>query len=140
MMTTHEIALVKKSWNSFRGIDPAVIGDLFYTKLFWENPGLRKMFPEKMDEQYKKLVDMLNIIVARLERMDELTNEIAEMAKRHEGYGVKPEHYTLVGKALLWTLKKGLADEWNEELKQAWIKCYTILSGTMLSATNKPVR
>lgn len=139
MMTTQEIALIKKSWNIFRSIDPAVVGDAFYSKLFWENPALRKMFPERMDEQYKKLIDMLNTIVARLERMDELTEEIVAMGKRHEGYGVKPEYYTLVGKALLWTLKKGLGDEWNEQLKQAWIKCYSILSGTMLSATNKPV-
>lgn len=139
-MTPQEIALVKKSWYAFRGIDPAVIADVFYSKLFWENPDLRRMFPARMEEQYKKIIDMLNTVVARLERMDELKEEIAAMGKRHEKYGVKPEHYTLVGKALLWTLKKGLADEWNEQTKQAWIKCYSILSGTMITATSKSVR
>ena len=93
------------------------------------------MFPKEMDKQYQKFVDMLNILVGRLDKMDELTKDIQTMAKRHEEYGVKPEHYTMVGKALLWTLKSGLGNEWTEELKQAWIKCYTILSGTMLSAT-----
>lgn len=135
MLTEKEISLIKKSWIVFRDMDPLIIGDVFYSKLFSENPSLRKMFPKEMDKQYQKLVDMLNIIVARLERMDELTREIQGMAIRHQGYGVKPEHYTMVGKALLWTLKSGLGDKWNEELKQAWIKCYTILSGTMLAAT-----
>lgn len=137
MLTEHEIRLIKKSWTTFRNIDPVVVGDAFYSKLFFERPELRKMFPREMDAQYRKLIDMLNTIVLRLDRLDELTNEIAAMAQRHEGYGVKPEHYKPVGEALVWTLKTGMASDWNEELKQAWIKCYTILSNAMISAADK---
>jgi hemoglobin-like flavoprotein len=137
MLTEHEIRLIKKSWTTFRNIDPVVVGDAFYSKLFFERPELRKMFPREMDAQYRKLVDMLNTIVLRLDRLDELTDEIKAMAQRHEGYGVKPEHYKPVGEALVWTLKTGMAGDWNEELKQAWINCYTILSNAMISAADK---
>lgn len=136
-MTEHEILLIKKSWSVFRQIDPLVVGDAFYSKLFFDRPELRRMFPREMDKQYTKLIDMLNTIVMRLDRLDELTEEIVAMAQRHEGYGVKPEHYGPVGEALLWTLKAGLGSEWNEKLKEAWIKCYTILSKAMINATDK---
>jgi hemoglobin-like flavoprotein len=137
MLTAKEIALVKKSWTSFRKIDPVILGDVFYTKLFYDNPELRKMFPQNMDEQHKKLIDMLNIFIGRIDRLDELKGDIADMAKRHVKYGVKTEHYSLVGIALLWTLQKGLGKEWNDEVKSAWINCYSILSGTMITAAAK---
>jgi hemoglobin-like flavoprotein len=135
MLTEHEMTLIKKSWNRLRTIDPVVIGDAFYSKLFFERPALRRMFPVEMDAQYKKLVDMLNTIVMRIENLDELTEEIIAMAKRHEGYGVKQEHYAPVGEALIWTLKVGLASEWNEDLQNAWGKCYGILSNAMIGTT-----
>ena len=118
-------------------IDPVVAGDIFYSKLFLENPELRKMFPYSMEDQYRKLFDMLNTIVERLEKIDELKGDIADMAKRHEGYGVKPEHYNMVGVALLWTLQKALGTEWTDQVRSAWINCYTILSGTMITVTAK---
>jgi hemoglobin-like flavoprotein len=135
MLTDQEISLIKKSWGKFRNIDPVVVGDAFYSKLFFDRPALRKMFPHEMDAQYKKLLDMLNTIVMRLDRLDELTDEIIAMAKRHEGYGVRPEHYEPVGEALIWTLKTGMGNEWNEELKDAWIKCYGILANAMIGVT-----
>ena len=137
MLTKKEISLIKKTWTTIRKINPAIIGDVFYTKLFYDNPELRKMFPKNMEEQYKKLVDMLNIIIARLEKLDELKGEITNMAKRHVDYGVKPEHYNMVGTALLWTLQKTLGKEWTDDIRAAWINCYAVLSGTMIAATAK---
>lgn len=137
MLTKKEIALIKKSWNLLEKIDPVIMGDIFYGKLFFANPELRKMFPQDMKGQFKKLFDMLDTIVTRLENLDELKGDIVAMAKRHEDYGVKPEHYNLVGKALLYTLQKGLGKQWTNEKRSAWINCYSILSGTMITIANK---
>ena len=137
MLTKKETALIKKSWTSLNKLDPNLVGDIFYSKLFFENPELRKMFPPDMEGQYKKLVDMLDTIVARLENLDELKGDIVAMAKRHNGYGVKPEHYNLVGKALLYTLQKGLNKEWTDEVRSAWINCYSILSCTMITVSSQ---
>lgn len=125
----------KKNWKIFRGIDPAIVGDTFYSKLFSDNPAVKKMFPQQMEEQYKKLMDMLSIVVARLDRLDELADTIAEMAQRHVQYGVRPAHYKLVGNALLWTLEQGLGNDWTTAVKEAWIKCYTSLAETMINAS-----
>ena len=120
-----------------RKIKPEILGDVFYTKLFYDNPELRKMFPHEMEEQNKKLIDMLNVIIERLENLDELKGEIIAVAKRHVDYGVKTEHYNMVGTALLWTLQKALGKDWTEELRTAWINCYNVLSGTMITAASK---
>ncbi len=69
MMTEEQITLVKNSWKIFGNIDPAIVADVFYTKLFFDNPRLRRMFPKYMNLQYKKLIDMLTSIITRLDNL-----------------------------------------------------------------------
>ena len=138
-MTKDQIILIKKSWRLLRNVDPHIVGDTFYTKLFTDNRSLRKMFLADMEQQYKKLIDMLSAIVMRLDNLAELTDDIAAMAQRHVQYGVKPLHYTLVGTALLWTLKQGLGLNWTKETEAAWTNCYSILATTMINASGKEI-
>ena len=135
-MTALQIQLVKKTWKILRGVDPALIGDVFYSKLFADNPSFRMMFPKDLSVQYKKLVDTLSAIVARLDDLSVITDDITAMAKRHTGYGVEPAHYTKVGEALIWTLRHGLGNEWNTATEEAWVGCYTTLSETMIHAAS----
>lgn len=135
MLTEKEIKLIKKNWKSLQGINPVLIGDVFYRKLFIDFPQAKRMFKISREEQAAKLIDMLNTIIVRLQRINELTDDITQMAKRHVEYGVKDEHYQYVGNALIWTLKQASRDEWNEELENAWIKCYTFLADTMIKAS-----
>ena len=132
---TRTDSAIKKSWKIFRGINPSLVGGTFYSKLFADTPSLRRMFPKNMTDQYLKLVDMLSTVVARLDNMEDLTEDIAAMARRHAGYGVKQAHYKLVGDALMWTLGQGLGKDWTPELKDAWQTCYNRLSATMISVT-----
>ncbi|MEP6749172.1 MAG: globin family protein [Bacteroidota bacterium] len=135
-ITQQQILLVQKTWKLFRDIKPEIIGDVFYSKLFADMPALKRMFKNSIASQYKKLIDMLSMMVGRLHNLQEITPEIEEMALRHVGYGVKPAHYKLVEDALLWTLERGLGNDWNEEVKKAWTDCYTILSGIMIEASD----
>ncbi len=133
-MTNAQINLVKKSWWLLHQVPPELVADAFYSKLFHNHPEIRRMFPSNMDEQYKKLIDMLSSMVAKLDRLEGYEQKITDLAKRHEGYGVQPIHYEMVGEALLWTLEKGLGDDWNEETATAWLTCYELVSKKM---TNK---
>ncbi|MEO0311677.1 MAG: hypothetical protein RIQ89_1334 [Bacteroidota bacterium] len=134
MLTIDEIKLIKKSWKLLQGVDPLIIGDVFYRKLFIDVPEVRHLFISDPEEQARKLVDMLSIIIARLDELHILTDEIHKMAIRHVTYGVKIKHYEYVGSALLWTLEQGLRNEWNEQLAKAWTKCYNLLAQTMIKA------
>lgn len=133
-MESHQISLVKNSWKIFQAINPVLVGDVFYTKLFMTAPKLRHLFSHSKEEQSKKLIDMLSIVVARLERLDELTEDIRQLALRHAGYGVKAEHYATVGSALLWTLETGLGNDWTREVGDAWKACYAMIADTMIAA------
>jgi len=133
-MTEHQIELVKNSWKLLRKVDPVLIGDVFYSKLFVDLPQVQHLFKTEREQQSKKLIATLAVVVNKLDHLEELTNDIEQLALRHIKYGVKPEHYTYVGAALLWTLERGLGVDWNEEVKQAWSKCYSILSSTMINA------
>lgn len=131
-MAPHDIILVKRSWRTLRNINPEILAGTFYGKLFTERPALRRMFPKEMSLQYQKLMDMLNTIIARLENIDTVDDEIMNMGKRHLGYGVKKEHYGLVGNAFLWTLEQGLGPDFTKEVKQAWMNCYNSLAQKMI--------
>ena len=133
-MTKEEIILIKRTWKLFREINPVVVGDTFYSKLFLDNPSVRKMFPKEMNQQYQKLIDMLSTVVGRLDNLDELSSDIAAMAQRHVAYGVKPAQYKKVGEALLWTLEQGLGNDYTPEVKEAWTACYFLLAETMIQA------
>jgi nitric oxide dioxygenase len=134
-MKTKNIELVKNSWALVAAMDMETVGALFYNRLFEIAPEVKPMFSKTpMPEQSKKLLTMLSYVIAKLDKLDDIIDEVAKLAQRHEGYGVKAAHYTAVGAALLWTLEQGLGKQWNEELKAAWVDVYTILSGAMISA------
>ena len=69
MMTKEQTLLVKKSWSIFREIDPVLVGDVFYSKLFFDMPYLEKLFHTPKGEQSRKLIEMLSVIVGRLDRL-----------------------------------------------------------------------
>ena len=133
-MTERQILLVKNSWKLFRRMDPQLIGDVFYSRLFQQMPSFKPMFKNSMTEQYAKIVDMLSLIISKLDKLEVVSEDISQLAIRHIQYGVRPAHYKIVGNALLWTLEKGLGKDWDKETAQAWSTCYDLLSTTMIHA------
>ena len=133
-MTNKQIDLVKSSWAIVATIDPVTVGGIFYNRLFEIAPQLKDMFRNPMPEQSKKLLAMISYVIRKLDKLEDILDEVAKLAQRHVSYGVKPGHYTTVGEALIWTLEKGLGENWNTELKEAWTVCYDILSSAMINA------
>ena len=130
-MTPKQIQLVKESWGNVMPIADAA-GQLFYNRLFQVAPGVRHLFKNDPKDQAKKLMTMITMVVSKLDSLDTILEDIKNLAKRHDKYGAKKEHYAVVGECLLWTLEQGLGDKWNEETANAWIAAYTILSGAMI--------
>src|SRR5829696_5860494 len=129
-MTKEQIQLVKQSWEHIRPVR-SLVGELFYKRLFREAPELRHIFKHDTSAQEGKLVDMLFHIVKNLDRLDILNNDLAELARRHSRYGIKPQQYAIVRRCLISVLGECLGERWNEELKYAWVLAYHTLSSIM---------
>lgn len=135
-MTDRKTLIIKTTW-SYVMTQPELTGELFYGKLFELDPTLRQMFPENMEGQMHKLINMITYMVSRLQTLPQIQKDIDAMAIRHTGYGVKDEHYALVGKALLWVLEDRLEGQWDEEAAQAWSELYGIWAESMIRASRK---
>jgi hemoglobin-like flavoprotein len=134
-MTTKSIDLVKNSWVSVAAMDMETVGGLFYNRLFEIAPEVKCMFSKTdLPEQSKKLLTMLSYVIAKLDKLEDIIDEVAKLSQRHVGYGVQEEHYIAVGAALLFTLEQGLGTQWNKELRAAWTEVYTVLSEAMINA------
>ena len=133
-MTQQQIAHVKTTWAMVASLDPEMVGGLFYNRLFEIAPHIRGMFRTPVAEQSRKLLTMIGYVINKLDKLEDIIDEVAKLAKGHVQYGVKAEHYPIVGEALLWTLEKGLAEHWTEEVKEAWVLCYTTLANAMIAA------
>ncbi|HEV2667556.1 MAG TPA: globin domain-containing protein, partial [Blastocatellia bacterium] len=81
-------ALVQTSFAQVRPIADAAAA-LFYRRLFELDPTLRPLFKGPIEEQGRKLMDALRLAVKGLDRPEALLPVLADLGRRHAGYGVK---------------------------------------------------
>jgi len=132
-MTPKQIEYVQETWAKVVPISEQA-AELFYGRLFELDPELRALFKTDMNEQGKKLMQMIGTAVAQLDKLGEVVPAVQALGKRHVGYGVQDAHYDTVGQALLWTLGQGLGDAFTEDVAAAWTKVYTTLATVMKEA------
>src|SRR5499427_5759268 len=131
-MNPSQVKLVQESFAKVAPIsEQAAV--IFYDRLFEVAPAVKAMFPADMSEQRRKLMATLAIVVNGLSNLESILPAASALATRHVAYGARPEHYPVVGSALLWTLEKGLGDAWTAEVADAWTAAYTTLSGFMIN-------
>ena len=129
------IAQVQTTWKAVEPIAP-VAAQLFYDNLFTADPSLRSMFRGDMEEQGRKLMDMIGVAIRKLDNPRALTHVLEALGKRHHGYGVRDEHYAIVGEALLATLAAGLGDLFTPPVEQAWATVYGVIADVMQRAAH----
>ncbi len=109
----------------------------FYENLFTANPEAKPLFETTdMEKQKKKLLDSLVLVVENLRNPDVLDKSLRGLGARHVKYGALPEHYPLVGSALLTTFEQYLKDKWTPEVKDAWVSAYGAISEIMLDGAD----
>jgi hemoglobin-like flavoprotein len=136
-MDAVQIALVQSSFAKVAPISEEA-ARLFYARLFELAPQVQPLFANSdMKEQGRKLMSMLGAVVAGLSHLEALLPTAQRLAVRHVDYGVKAEHYPLVGQALLDTLALGLGDAFTNETRDAWTVAYGTLSSVMIEAAGQ---
>jgi hemoglobin-like flavoprotein len=113
----------------------AIVGLVFYQRLFTLEPSLRSLFHTSIELQSRKLMDSLSYTVAALESPKTLVPILEAMGRRHVAYGVREEHYDVVIRALMETFGQVLGDAFSPELREAWRQALCFVAETMKSGS-----
>jgi NAD(P)H-flavin reductase len=89
------------------------------------------MFPATMTAQRDRLLGALVRIVTDVEDLERLSTYLTALGRDHRKFAVNPEHYDVVGAALLATLEHFAGDAWTPELKATWAGAYALIAEVM---------
>ena len=131
-----QVELLEQSFESIKPSANEFVAS-FYDNLFTANPKAKPLFDTTdMKAQKKKLLNSLVLVVENLRKPEVLDSSLRGLGARHVKYGALPEHYPLVGGALLTTFEQYLGKEWTPEVKQAWVDAYGAISEIMLDGAD----
>lgn len=133
-MTPESKQLVRESWQKVEPVSE-VAAALFYGRLFELDPRLRQLFRGDMEEQGRKLMQTLTVVVRGLDRLDALLPAVEALGRRHAGYGVHDAHYETVAQALLWALERSVGESFTPAAADAWAQAYGVLAAVMKRAS-----
>ena len=123
---------------SFQAIAPRgeTFVEAFYERLFTNYPQTRAFFASTdMKEQRKKLMGALILVIQNLRKPEVLTSALKGLGQGHVKYGVRPEHYPIVGTILLETFANFLGDDWTPEYQDAWAQAYEAICSILLEGS-----
>lgn len=131
-MTAEQSAIIKQS-------SPKVLArtlgnaQILYDKLFELAPETKELFKNtSMERQSQMLVAAIGKLVRSIDNWENVKPDLEALAKRHAGYGLKPEHFVFFGIAFLHMLKSMYENEWNSSLEDAWKAIYQDISEVMV--------
>lgn len=110
------------------------VAEYFYADLFERNRGYRSLFPASMARQQEVLLGALAQIVEWVDNPEELVPFLQRLGRKHQGWGIRGEHYAEVGTSLIATLRYFSGPSWDQELEKNWIEAYGVVSDVMLKA------
>ena len=130
-MTPEQIALIETTFERFYPDHYDAFAQVFYDRLFALDPSLRALFPDELHEQRRKLMMTFNMAVHGMRYPKPLIEGLQRLGKSHAAVGVQPEHYDLVGQALLSTLADYLGEEYTPQVADAWTAAYSLIAESM---------
>jgi hemoglobin-like flavoprotein len=107
--------------------------DVFYARLFAAAPAVRPLFAgTDLRRQKGMLLGALVLLRKSLRDLDRIVPALRDMGARHVRYGARPEHYPVVGEALIASMAEVAGDAWRPEYAEAWAVAYELVAGAML--------
>jgi hemoglobin-like flavoprotein len=113
--------------------------DEFYARLFAAAPAVRPLFPDDMRRQKSMLLGALVLLRKSLRDLDAIVPKLLDLGARHVAYGAKPEHYPVVGSALIAAMATVAGEGWTAEYEAAWSDAFDAVAMTMLAGAEQAV-
>lgn len=134
-----QIELLESSFQAIAPHGEAFVA-AFYERLFTNFPQTRAFFAATdMKEQKKKLLGALALVIQNIRKPEVLASALKGLGQRHATYGVRPEHYPVVGAVLLDTFADFLGEDWTLNYYNAWAEAYEAICTIMLQGADVPI-
>ncbi len=106
----------------------------FYSRMFRHNPELKNVFNMGNQGIGKQQLSLALAVLAYAENIEDpsaLVPAVTKIGHKHVSLGIRPEHYNIVGRHLLASIKEVLGDAATDELVEAWAVAYWQLADLM---------
>jgi hemoglobin-like flavoprotein len=136
MITPEQADLVRRSFDAIWSVRRKV-AELFYQRLFELAPDARLLFPDDMERQRLKLMDMIAAIVGALDERELFQSIITHSGRQHAQFGVSRSHFAAFGEALIWCLEQQFGPAFTPQLREAWTTLYDAVRDEMIRAAQQ---
>ncbi|RMB36673.1 nitric oxide dioxygenase [Sphingomonas sp. PP-F2F-G114-C0414] len=131
-LTADQVRLVTESYVLI-GRSPRPYSELFYHRLLLDHPFARALFPDDLRHQAFVFDKTIAILVREVGNIAGLRPTLADLARKHVGYGVRPYQYEAVGAVLIATFSEILGSRFTPEIREAWEAVYAETAGVMIA-------
>lgn len=135
-MLKQQIELVKATVPVLREHGVALTSH-FYKRMLSHNPELMQVFNmghQRAGFQQQALAGAVLAYAENIENLPALLGAVAHIANKHVSVGIRAEHYPIVGKHLIASIKEVLGDAATPELIDAWTAAYMQLADVLIGA------
>lgn len=108
----------------------------FYQRMFTHNPELKNIFNQGHQNSGRQQEALAMAVAAYAENIDDpsvLLPVVERIAHKHVSLGIRAEHYAIVGRHLLASIKEVLSDAASDDLISAWAAAYTELADLFIN-------
>jgi len=112
--------------------------DVFYARLFEAAPAVRPLFARTdLQRQKAMLLGTLVLLRKSLRNLDAIVPKLRELGARHVEYGARPEHYPVVGAALIASMADIAGEARSPVYERAWAAAFEIVAGAMIEGAEQ---
>lgn len=132
-MTTTQKELVKSTVPILRE-HGVVLTTHFYQRMFEHNPELKHIFNQGNQQNSRQQTALAMAVLAYAEHIEDpsvLFPVVDSIAHKHTSLGIRAEHYVIVGKHLIASIREVLEELATDELLEAWAVAYQELADLM---------
>jgi hemoglobin-like flavoprotein len=145
-LTRRQIELVRRTFRKLAPIE-RTFANLFFARLFALDPDFEAILRREVGASSAEdlqiygggLLGVIGTMVSNLEHIDKLAPAVAAVGRIHFGNALELADCDLAGQALLWTLARGLEDEFTDEAKLAWLDAYSLLAASVAHAARPTI-